>query len=195
MKILTVEDDHLSRVLLTGTLQSMGHEVTTCGTGSEAWSFLGMDKFDVVVSDWRLPGIDGLELCRRVRARERDAYLYFILVTGAGATAENEGAAIEAGVDDFLPKPVVTCDLRNRLRVAQRFLDYTRRVRQLESFLPICGYCKNIRNDRNYWQQIEQYIAERTGASFSHGICPDCYQRHVVPQLESLEGGPSAPPA
>ncbi|MBC8011372.1 MAG: hypothetical protein H7067_14910, partial [Burkholderiales bacterium] len=59
-------------------------------------------------------------------------------------------------------------------------------VRQLEQFLPICGYCKKIRDDSNYWQQIESYINARTGTDFSHSICPDCYANVVQPQLDAL---------
>lgn len=135
MKILAVEDEYLSRFLFRSMLESLGHEVVACATGTEAWSRIEGENFRMVVSDWRLPGLDGLELCRRIRTREGD-YVYFILVTGADATEQNETTAIEAGVDDFLGKPVTPRELRNRLRVAERILTYTTQLRQLESFLP-----------------------------------------------------------
>jgi len=65
-------------------------------------------------------------------------------------------------------------------------------VRQLETFLPICSYCKKVREDENYRTQIESYINERTGTDFSHSVCPDCYQREVVPQLEEIKRGAAA---
>jgi hypothetical protein len=74
-----------------------------------------------------------------------------------------------------------------RLRVAERIIRYATQVRQLEAFLPICGYCKKVRDDSNYWQQIESYINARTGTDFSHSICPDCYTSKVAPQLEALK--------
>jgi hypothetical protein len=77
-----------------------------------------------------------------------------------------------------------------RLRVAERILRYTTQVRQLEELLPICSYCKKIRDDHNYWQQIEGYINERTGSEFSHSVCPDCYQRVVLPELNQLKASP-----
>ena len=80
-----------------------------------------------------------------------------------------------------------------RLRVAERILRYATEVRQLEAFLPICGYCKKVRDDQNYWQQIESYINERTGTDFSHSVCPECYQRVVVPELEKLRASSPAP--
>ena len=79
-----------------------------------------------------------------------------------------------------------------RLRVAERILGFTTEVRQLESFLPICGYCKKVRDDHNYWQQIEEYINTRTGTNFSHGVCPDCIEKVLKPQLAKL--GITMPP-
>lgn len=81
-----------------------------------------------------------------------------------------------------------------RLRVSERILKFTTQVRQLEAFLPICSYCKKVRDDRNYWQQIEAYINERTGSEFSHSICPDCYKRVVLPELEKLRAAQPAKP-
>jgi DNA-binding response OmpR family regulator len=145
----------------------------------------------VVVSDWQMPRVDGLELCRRLRARGGD-YLYFILLTQMASNAKNLAEATEAGVDDFLGKPIDPGQLWMRLRVAERILGFTTEVKQLESFLPICGYCKNVRDDKNYWQRIEQYVSTRTGTSFSHGVCPDCYDRVLVPQMQAL--GITPPP-
>ena len=70
-----------------------------------------------------------------------------------------------------------------RLHVAERILNYSSQVQQLESFIPLCSYCKKVRDDKNYWSQIESYINTRTGSQFSHGVCPDCYDRVLVPQM------------
>lgn len=146
----------------------------------------------VVVSDWMMPRLDGLGLCQRIRSRIDGEYVYFILLTSSNATEENQRAAADAGVDDFLTKPLNVTELWTRLRVAERILRYTTQVRQLEKLMPICTYCKKIRDDQNYWQQIEGYINERTGSEFSHSICPDCYTRVVVPELEKLRQTPEA---
>ena len=108
------------------------------------------------------------------------------MLTSHEASIKNRRATVEAGVDDFLTKPLDFQELWMRLRVAERIVKTTQQVRQLEELLPICSYCKKIRDDRNYWQQIEGYINERTGSEFSHSVCPDCYTRVVLPELESL---------
>jgi hypothetical protein len=82
-----------------------------------------------------------------------------------------------------------------RLRVAERILSYTFQVYRLEEMMPMCSYCKKIRDDQNYWQQIESYINERTGTEISHSVCPDCYQRVVVPELARLKEETARPPA
>jgi CheY-like chemotaxis protein len=191
MKILALEDQPVAAMLLMAVLRSLGHEVELAAEGAAAWTKLESGAFRVVVSDWRMPGIDGLELCRMIRQRGGD-YVYFILISAQKITKENRQLAVEAGVDDFLMKPVDPEELGMRLHVAERIIGLTAQVKQLESFIPICSYCKKIRDDRKYWQEIESYFGQQQGAKFSHGVCPDCYDRVVVPQLEQLNVPPAA---
>jgi DNA-binding response OmpR family regulator len=186
VKILAAEDDAVARAVLRQALLRLGHEVIEAGDGEIAWGLLQDAPVRVVVSDWNMPRLDGLGLCRRIRAQAKADYVYFILLTSSDATEENQRAAADAGVDDFLTKPLDLTELWTRLRVAERILKYTTQVRQLEELMPICSYCKKIRDDQNYWQQIEGYINERTGSEFSHSVCPDCYNRVVIPELDKL---------
>ena len=194
VKILTVEDDAVARAVLRQSLLRLGHEVVEATDGEAAWTLLPQAGVRVVVSDWMMPESDGLDLCRRIRERVGGEYVYFILLTSRDATEANQMAAGNAGVDDFLTKPLDMAELWTRLRVAERILRYTTQVRQLEEMLPICSYCKKIRDDQNYWQQIEGYISERTGSDFSHSVCPDCYQRVLVPELEQIKASATAKP-
>jgi DNA-binding response OmpR family regulator len=193
VKVLAVEDDAVSRAVLRRALQRLGHDSVEAADGTAAWELLQHEPVRVVVSDWMMPRSDGLELCRRIRSRIGADYIYFILVTSRDASEENQMAAADAGVDDFLTKPLDLNELWTRLRVAERILRYTTQVRQLEEMLPICSYCKKIRDDQNYWQQLEGYISERTGSDFSHSVCPDCYRRVVVPELEQFKASTAAP--
>ena len=196
MKVLAVEDDEVGRTVLRQALRNLGYDVVEAVDGEDAWTqLLKGEPIRIVVSDWMMPSLDGLELCRRIRARTRQDYAYFILVTARDASTQNQRIATDAGVDDFLTKPIDVQELWMRLHVAERILRYTTRVRQLEQLLPICSYCKKVRDDHNYWQQIENYIKERTGSEFSHSVCPDCYQRIVLPDIQNaLQGVPKAPP-
>jgi DNA-binding response OmpR family regulator len=194
LKILAVEDDPVARRVLVQALRRLGYDdVTEAQNGAEALVKLDKEPARVIVSDWIMPGADGLTLCRQIRARLKTDYVYFILLTSREADIENQREAIEAGVDDFLVKPLDLQELWMRLRVAERILRYATQVQQLEAFLPICSYCKKVRDDKNYWQQIEGYINARTGSEFSHSVCPDCYTRMILPELEQLKRQ-SAPP-
>ena len=178
--------------MLRKALLRLNHEVIEAGDGAAAWEKLQEEPVRVVVSDWMMPIADGLDLCRRIRARSGKDYIYFILLSSRDATEENQRAAADAGVDDFLSKPLDFSELWTRLRVAERILHYTTQLRQLEELLPICSYCKKIRDDQNYWQQIEGYINERTGSEFSHSVCPECYTRVIIPELKLIKGSVAA---
>lgn len=192
MKILTVEDDAVARAVIRQGLLKLGHEVVEAKNGADALAILAKDPVRLIVCDWMMPELDGLELCRTLRNRVEADYVYFILLTSRDPDVESQREAIEAGVDDLLTKPLDLQEVWMRLRVAERILRYATRVRQLEAFLPICGYCKKVRDDQNYWQQIESYINERTGTDFSHSVCPDCYQRVVVPEIDQLRADAAA---
>jgi len=148
---------------------------------------LQLSRFQLVISDWYMPEMDGVELCRRVRARRDKLYVYFIMVTARGGKQQYL-AGMDAGADDFITKPVDPDELRARLTVAERILGLRTELQQLEGLLPICSYCKRIRNDHDQWKTLEDYIEQHFATQFSHSICPDCYTKYVEPQLERRNG-------
>jgi sigma-B regulation protein RsbU (phosphoserine phosphatase) len=177
MKVLVVDDDPVVLTTLRDALTALGHAVAVAGDGEAGWKALQSDRqMRLVVCDWQLPRLDGLGLCRRIRQRRED-YVSFILVTQSDATNDNLDEAYAAGVDAFLTKPVDVSQLRLSLHVAARIMEFTSEIRTLRSFLPICMYCKKVRDDSDYWQQIEGYLHSQTGTTFSHGICQDCEPR------------------
>lgn len=186
MKILIVEDDTISQLVLATKLKKLGHDVTVTQDGEEGWQVFLRDQPRLVITDWMMPRLDGLELSRRIRAHDREKYTYIIMLTAlAGKKSYLEG--MDAGADDFINKPFDMDELTARLRVAERVLTLQTTVKQLEGLLPICAYCKKIRNDSNTWQPIEGYISTRTEAKFSHGICPSCFELNIQPELEQLK--------
>jgi sigma-B regulation protein RsbU (phosphoserine phosphatase) len=184
MTVLIVEDDPVSREILDGCLARLMCRVLQANDGAEAWATIQYEPIRIVVSDWMMPHMDGLELCRHVRERADGNYTYFILLT-ARQGAENYREAMAAGVDDFLAKPLDPQELTNRVLVAKRIIKFATQVRQLRMLLPICMYCKKIRNDSDYWEKIDEYIHLNTGTDFSHGICPDCYEKVAEPEMEA----------
>ena len=189
MNLLVAEDEAVARTLLRVILERAGHQPTLVADGSEAWTSWIAHRFRVVISDWSMPRMDGLEVCRRIRAVTGAPYTYFIMVTGRGGR-ENYLEAMSAGVDDFISKPVDADELLARLHVAQRVLGLHQTLTALEKLLPICSYCKRIRRETDRWQSLEQYVGEQAHAEFSHGVCPECYAKHVQPQIDAL--GPLA---
>jgi phosphoserine phosphatase RsbU/P len=179
MKILIAEDDPVSSKILQLTLENGGHDVIAVTSGQAAWEAFDAEPTRVVISDWMMPEMDGLELCGKVRGRPKTDYTYFILLTAIHTGRENLRKAMNAGVDDFLTKPLDREGIMMRLRVAERIIEFTYQIRQLKELIPICMYCKKVRDDSNYWQAVESYIARHTGSSFSHGICPECFEQHV----------------
>jgi DNA-binding response OmpR family regulator len=179
MKILIAEDDVIAEKVLRLTLQVSGHEVVTARSGTEAWEMFDRDPVRVIISDWMMPGLDGLEFCNRVRDRAQTPYTYFILLTATFTGTHDYNSAMAAGVDDFMTKPLDREMIRTRLHVAQRILRYTTEINVLREIIPICSYCNKVRNDDDYWERVETYISERTGTRFSHGACPDCFDQEL----------------
>jgi DNA-binding response OmpR family regulator len=200
MKILIAEDDAVSRLLLERTLIKEGHEVVVTEDGTKAWAILEKDESpQFAVLDWMMPGLDGVEICRL--ARQFKLHTYIILLTAKGCK-EDIACGLDAGADDYVVKPFDRHELLARVRVGVRVAQLQKnlserigeleealtQVKQLQGILPICSYCKKIRDDQNYWQRVESYISEHSEAQFSHSICPDCYDGVVKPQLEQLRG-------
>ncbi len=200
MRVLIVDDEAVIRRLLATSLKSWGYEVLTASGGEQAWEILKRDDApSLAILDWTMPGMDGLELCKKVRALQKSKKPYLIFVT-AKARTQDIVTGLEAGADDYIVKPFQREELRARVRVGERMLelqtalaDHVReledalaRVKQLQGLLPICSYCKKVRDDRNYWQQVETYIEGHSDAQFTHGICPECRATYVEPELERL---------
>lgn len=177
MKILIAEDDPISLRLLKTTLEQLGHEVTTSHHGTEAWEHYQKTYHPIIISDWMMPEVDGLELCRNIRQLDRADYTYFIMLT-ARTGRENENEAMQMGVDDFLTKPLNKDELVSRLRVAERILGYTNQIRRLQNrMLTICMYTKQIKIGPDKWVPVEKFFHDLLGVDFSHGISPPAFQQ------------------
>lgn len=127
MRILIVDDEPVNRLVLTRKLAQWGHEVVQACDGAEAWERIQAEPFRMVITDWMMPEVDGIELTRRIRGSPFGGYCYVLLLTArSGTAALVEG--MEAGADDFVVKPFEVEELRARIRAGERVL-------QLESDL------------------------------------------------------------
>jgi phosphoserine phosphatase RsbU/P len=200
MKILIADDDAVSRRMLEVICRSWGFDVVPASDGEAAWRILNAeDPPPLVLLDWMMPGIDGLEVIRRVRNQTSSKPVYIILLT-ARSSREDVISGLLAAADDYVTKPFDRQELYARLQAGMRIvrlqLDLAAkivdleaalsRVKTLQGLLPICSYCKRIRNDSNYWQQVESYVAEHSEAEFTHGVCPQCYDTIVKPEIDQL---------
>jgi len=176
MKTLIAEDHRDTRESLALLLRLDGYDVVEAASGLEAWDQFERNRFTLVLSDWLMPHLDGLELCRRIRATERPYYPYVILLTALKGK-DHFLQAMSAGADDFISKPFDADELRAKLHAAERIVTLQDRVKRLEGILPTCMYCKKIRDESQTWVTIEEYITERSNAEFSHGVCPGCFTK------------------
>jgi phosphoserine phosphatase RsbU/P len=183
MRILVVDDDPDVLEVIGDLVTSFGYLPVLASDGAHACDVIETQPIPIVITDWRMPGMDGLELTRRIRSRRGLPYTYVIVLTSLGGSdAYLEG--MRAGADDFVTKPVSSDELTARLRVAERLLALQGGVRPLDGFLSICMYCKDVHVADAKWTTIERYIEERSKAEFSHGVCPHCYESRVRPDIE-----------
>ena len=196
MDILIAEDDAISRSLLEKVLSNWGHTVYSTVDGQAAWEMLQQHpEVKMVVSDWMMPNMSGLELCSRIRQNPTDGYVYVILLT-ALARKEELVQGFEAGADDYVTKPFDRSELSMRIKVGERIVALERElaarvteleeslshIKKLEGLLPICSHCKKIREPgasgkSQQWRGLEEYISQRSDAQFTHSICPECLEK------------------
>lgn len=194
MRILIAEDDPLTLGLLSELVRKWDYETISVNNGDTAWDTLRKDNDPVILlADWQIPGVHGDELCRLARTRLTAKPLHIILTTATQLTVESKVRALASGADDYLLKPYDPRELLARLHVGERALglqvELRKRVvelehalsevKQLQGLLPICGECKRIRDPQDHWQTIENYLAARTDAKFTHSLCPLCLEERM----------------
>ena len=202
MKILVAEDDAVTRRMLVVTLERLGWDVITAEDGNAAWrvfeTLKGKDAPEIAVLDWMMPGIEGIEICRRLHTTPGFELVYIILVTSRGGK-EDLSYGLAAGANDYVTKPFDPVELEARVRVGQRMVKLQRslaarvtqveaalaHVQRLQGLLPICSYCKKVRNEANYWEQVESYFTTHSDLDFTHSICPQCTEK-MLREVDAL---------
>lgn len=195
IRILVVEDDPFFQRVLQKRLSSEGYQVMAASDGREGMKAIVSFEPDVVLSDWMMPEVDGLELCQSVKTGLREAAPYFILLTAKGEISDKL-LALETGADDYLVKPCDMGELMARVRAGLRIVLLTQDLRrtatdlraanaalecarqdqptELPGTLAICACCKQVPDGRGGWQGLDEYLSIHKHAQFSHGVCPEC---------------------
>lgn len=196
-RVLLAEDHRPTREALRTLLEQKGYAVSAVSNGAEAIDALtSLDGPSLGIVDWMMPEATGLDVCRAVREAAPVRYVYLIVVTARDGE-EDVAKALASGADDFIRKPCGPSELIARVRNGQRTVELERslvarvgeleemveRIHQLKQLLPICMYCKKVRDDSDYWRDIDEYIHQETGTDFSHGICPQCMATALTSEL------------
>jgi DNA-binding response OmpR family regulator len=206
LPILVADDEPVSRTIVGAMLRKAGYPVIYASDGEEAWKKLDCDDPPAIaLLDWEMPGLQGPDVVQKIRSRADQSPTYVILLTSRDSSADIV-QGLRAGADDYVTKPANEDELVARVNVGARVVQLQTaladRVRSLEealanvkalqTLLPMCAYCKSIRNDQNYWEKVETYFTQHSNVAFTHSYCPNCYERYVRPELEALEGAKAA---
>jgi DNA-binding response OmpR family regulator len=191
MRILIAEDDAISRKILEENLKKWGHEIIVTKDGMSAYQVLtGENPPNFAILDWMMPEMDGVDVCRKIRNYKKGFFLYIILLTAKDGK-DDIVTGLEAGADDYIIKPFNKAELKARVDAGIRMIHLELslqkkiselkvaldNVKQLQGIIPICAWCKKIRDDKLYWRSVEDYITKHSTAEFSHSICPDCISK------------------
>jgi len=201
MKILIAEDDAVSQLMLKAMVAKAGYEPVVTSDGLGAYEiFLKPDAPKLAILDWMMPGMDGVEVCRKIRELKYDEPPYLILLTSRD-NKQDVIHGLKSGANDYVVKPYDVEELQVRIGVGRKVVELQAllagrivelqsalaQIKTLRGLLPICMYCKKIRDDKQYWQQIESFISNHSEAMFSHSICPDCYKKYAQSELDKIK--------
>jgi DNA-binding response OmpR family regulator len=188
VKLLIAEDEYTTRLTVQVVLEQWGYRVDSVEDGHEAWKVLQKpDGPQIAILDWEMPGIDGVELCNKVKMLERETPVYVIMLTGRDAQ-DDILKGFDAGADDYMTKPFDENELRARVRVAERLVniqeelvisnnelrDVLNHVEMLQSNLPLCTECLRIQNFEDRWLTVEEYVQDQEDPRFKYTQCGHC---------------------
>lgn len=199
MLIYVADDDKTNLRLINTVLANAGFEnIRLFNSGSSMMVETVRIRPDLLIVDIIMPGFSGYDVLERIKQDPSLEDIPTIMITAASLDENLEPLqrSFELGAMDFISKPFANLELIQRVKSAlrmekqrQKLENAAKQICSLEKLLPICSYCKKIRADKNYWQELETYFSAHTDTLFSHSVCPDCYEKEVKPQLESIKKG------
>jgi len=213
MRILVAEDDPVNRELMMSLVADWGHTVVAVPDGAQAWDHLRREGAPTVaLLDWMMPKMTGPEVIKHVRALPQAIRPYLLLLTSRD-DPQDVVAGLKCGASDYIVKPFNVDELHARFEIGVQNVTLQKQVadrvrelegalshiRRLQGLLPICVYCKKIRDDKNYWRGVENYLMENAEVHFTHSVCPECVPKVPRPAsagepiVKPTKQGESAP--
>lgn len=197
MLVYIADDDETNLKLVKTVLNQEGfNNIHTYTSGKLMLADLKHNCPDLLLLDIMMPGFSGYEVLEWIKRDSTLEHIPVIMLTAVSLDENLEPLkrSFDLGAMDFISKPFANMELILRVKSALR-LEHSRqaleaaaaKITTLEKLLPICSYCKKVRSDKDYWQEVEVYISEHTDTMFSHSICPGCFQTHVKPQIDNIK--------
>ena len=171
--VLIVDDSTLNLKVLGNTLRGEGFSLAVAKSGREALEFVRKKLPDLILLDIMMPEMDGYAVCKRLKSGVVSKNVPVIFLT-AKTDTDSIVRGFDAGGVDYVTKPFNTAELLARVRTQIRLKRASDEIKTLRGIIPICSNCKNVRDDRGYWERVEAYVGKHSEAVFSHSICPQC---------------------
>ncbi|HOO71747.1 MAG TPA: response regulator [Spirochaetota bacterium] len=168
-----VDDNNENLKVLGGIMKEAGYSIAVSTNGADALVFASSNLPDIILLDIMMPGMDGYEVCTRLKNEKRTKNIPVIFLSARRETGDIV-RGFEAGGVDYVPKPFSAPELLARVKTHIELKKAREEILALRGIIPICAKCKRVRDDRGFWEQVEEYIESRSSAAFSHSICPDC---------------------
>lgn len=189
-KVLVVDDNAANIDVILTFLEGDGYDLSIATSGEMALKIARHSVPDLILMDVMMPGMDGYETCRELKADPVTAQIPIIFVTAKKEMADVVNGFRSGGVD-YISKPFRQEEMQSRVsthislrkmilaqeRLIKQLNDALAEVNTLRGLLPICSYCKKIKDEKGKWKKLERYLREHSGAKFSHGICDECFKK------------------
>jgi len=196
--ILIADDNPMNLKVLTDLLNPDNFKISAVTNGRKVLEIVDKVTPDLILLDIMMPEMDGFEACEKLKEGEKTKDIPIIFLT-AKIDSDDIVKGFELGAADYVTKPFKPAELMARVRthlelkrskeqqqkLIEELKESLENVKTLKGFVPICSYCKKIRDDSGFWNQLEEYIHNHSDMDFSHGVCPDCFKIH----FPGIKGG------
>lgn len=192
IRILVVDDDPDILFATIRVLKKEGFDVISADAGNQSLEMVENDHPDLILLDVQLPDIQGTEVCEKIKGNLDHQKKYIMMLSGNKTSSDDQAEGLDSGADGYIARPISNRELVSRVNAMVRLIRAERKtdsyileleqamekIKVLSGIVPICMHCKQIRNDKGYWNRLEEFIENHSEAQFSHSICEPCLEKH-----------------